>query len=112
MPKMKTHKGAARRFRKTAKGKFKMNRPFADHIKTTEELLLKLDLEQTPRLIVCNKADRVDPRAASALARETRGVVLSAIDRDTFGPLLERMEGLLFHPKGERFDKRPSHAAE
>ena len=34
MPKMKTHKGAARRFRKTAKGKFKMNRPFADHIKT------------------------------------------------------------------------------
>jgi large subunit ribosomal protein L35 len=34
MPKMKTHKGAARRFRKTAKGKFKMNRPFAQHIKT------------------------------------------------------------------------------
>jgi len=34
MPKMKTHKGAARRFRKTAKGKFKMNRPGADHIKT------------------------------------------------------------------------------
>ncbi len=34
MPKMKTHKGAARRFRKTAKGKFKMNKPFADHIKT------------------------------------------------------------------------------
>ncbi len=34
MPKMKTHKGAARRFRKTASGKFKMNRPFADHIKT------------------------------------------------------------------------------
>lgn len=34
MPKMKTHKGAARRFRKTAKGKFKTNKPFADHIKT------------------------------------------------------------------------------
>ncbi|OPL18284.1 MAG: 50S ribosomal protein L35 [Candidatus Aegiribacteria sp. MLS_C] len=34
MPKMKTHKGAARRFRKTAKGKFKMNRPYAQHIKT------------------------------------------------------------------------------
>lgn len=34
MPRMKTHKGAARRFRKTAKGKFKMNRPFAQHIKT------------------------------------------------------------------------------
>ena len=34
MPKMKTHKGAARRFRKTAKGKFKMSSPFADHIKT------------------------------------------------------------------------------
>lgn len=34
MPKMKTHKGAARRFRKTARGKFKMNRPYAQHIKT------------------------------------------------------------------------------
>jgi len=34
MPKMKTHRGAARRFRKTAKGKFKLVHPFADHIKT------------------------------------------------------------------------------
>jgi large subunit ribosomal protein L35 len=44
MPKMKTHKGAARRFRKTAKGKFKMNRPFAQHIKTkkTPKRLRKL----------------------------------------------------------------------
>lgn len=46
MPKMKTHKGAARRFRKTAKGKFKMNRPFADHIKTKKDSKRKRNLRK------------------------------------------------------------------
>lgn len=54
MPKMKTHKGAARRFRKTAKGKFKMNRPFADHIKTKKspKRLRKLRMSK-----IASKAD-------------------------------------------------------
>lgn len=32
MPKMKTHRGAAKRFTKTGKGKFKRYRAFASHI--------------------------------------------------------------------------------
>ena len=32
MPKMKTHRGAAKRFKKTATGKIKRNRAFKSHI--------------------------------------------------------------------------------
>lgn len=46
MPKMKTHKGAARRFRKTAKGKFKTTSPFADHIKTKKSSKRKRNLRK------------------------------------------------------------------
>lgn len=46
MPKMKTHKGAARRFRKTAKGKFKTTSPFADHIKTKKNAKRKRNLRK------------------------------------------------------------------
>lgn len=34
MPKMKTHRGAAKRFKKTATGKFKRGRAFHSHILT------------------------------------------------------------------------------
>jgi large subunit ribosomal protein L35 len=46
MPKMKTHKGAARRFRKTAKGKFKTTSPYADHIKTKKSPKRKRNLRK------------------------------------------------------------------
>ncbi|MDW7652204.1 MAG: 50S ribosomal protein L35 [Bacillota bacterium] len=32
MPKMKTHRGAAKRFKKTGSGKFKRSRAYASHI--------------------------------------------------------------------------------
>jgi large subunit ribosomal protein L35 len=34
MPKLKTHRGAAKRFRKTASGKFKRGKAFKSHILT------------------------------------------------------------------------------
>jgi large subunit ribosomal protein L35 len=34
MPKLKTHRGAAKRFRKTATGKFKRSKAFRSHILT------------------------------------------------------------------------------
>ncbi|MFQ5450662.1 MAG: 50S ribosomal protein L35 [Nitrospinaceae bacterium] len=36
MPKMKTNRGAAKRFRKTGTGKIKFNRAFTSHILTTK----------------------------------------------------------------------------
>ncbi len=46
MPKLKTHRGAAKRFRKTASGKFKRGKAFKSHILTTKAAGRKRDLDQ------------------------------------------------------------------
>jgi large subunit ribosomal protein L35 len=46
MPKLKTHRGAAKRFRKTASGKFKRAKAFKSHILTKKASGRKRDLAQ------------------------------------------------------------------
>jgi large subunit ribosomal protein L35 len=46
MPKLKTHKGAAKRFRKTATGKIKRSKAFKRHILTSKETKRKKQLAQ------------------------------------------------------------------
>jgi len=69
---------------------------FDEHMKTTEELLVKLGLERTPRLLVCNKADLTEKGHALAIAQVRNGVAVSALDRESLRPLLARMEQMLF----------------
>ena len=47
MPKVKTHRGAAKRFRKTAKGKFVRQHSFARHILTSKSRKRKRKLGQS-----------------------------------------------------------------
>lgn len=47
MPKIKTNRGAAKRFRKTATGKFKRSRAFANHILTKKDSKRKARLRAT-----------------------------------------------------------------
>ena len=47
MPKVKTHRGAAKRFHKTAKGKFLRHHSFARHILTTKNRKRKRHLGQS-----------------------------------------------------------------
>ncbi|MRH77400.1 50S ribosomal protein L35 [Spiribacter sp. C176] len=47
MPKIKTNRGAAKRFRKTASGKFKRSRAFANHILTKKDSKRKARLRAT-----------------------------------------------------------------
>ena len=47
MPKMKTHRGAAKRFNLTKKGKVKMNRSFRRHILNKKTTKRKRNLRQT-----------------------------------------------------------------
>lgn len=61
MPKMKTHKGAAKRFRKTASGKFKRNQSHRRHILTSKSTKRKRHL-RSPALI----ADQ-DQRAVKSM---------------------------------------------
>lgn len=46
MPKLKTHKGAAKRFKKTATGKIKRSKAFKRHILTSKETKRKKQLAQ------------------------------------------------------------------
>jgi large subunit ribosomal protein L35 len=47
MPKMKTHRGAAKRFKKTASGKFVRSRSNKQHILTKKTTKRKRDLRKT-----------------------------------------------------------------
>lgn len=46
MPKMKTHRGAAKRFRKTASGRFKRSKAFKSHILTKKSSKRKRKLRK------------------------------------------------------------------
>lgn len=47
MPKIKTNRGAAKRFRKTGTGKIRRNRAFTSHILTKKSTKRKRDLRQS-----------------------------------------------------------------
>lgn len=55
MPKMKTHRGAAKRFRITAKGKIKRSKAFKSHLLTGKSAKRKRNLRR-PALV--SAADR------------------------------------------------------
>lgn len=46
MPKMKTHRGAAKRFKLTGSGKLKRKKAFANHILTKKNRKVKRNLRQ------------------------------------------------------------------
>ncbi len=54
MPKLKTHSGAAKRFKKTGTGKVKRGHAFARHILTTKTTKKKRHLD---RDVILDKAD-------------------------------------------------------
>jgi GTP-binding protein HflX len=63
---------------------------YPEHHATTEALLSRI-----PRLVVCNKADRLDPRRAAMIAHEHDGVAVSARDARTLVPVLRRLDRML-----------------
>ena len=50
MPKMKTHRGAAKRFRATKSGGFKRNKAYARHLKTCKSAKRRRNLRQAGNL--------------------------------------------------------------
>lgn len=59
MPKMKTKRSAAKRFRKTATGKYKMKRAFMRHQLTSKTRQRKRHLRQ-PAIVPATDAHRLD----------------------------------------------------
>ncbi len=72
------------------------NPGFREQVRVVEELLRDLDLSGIPCLKVYNKVDRLGADAEFLLAGARRdGVIISALDAQTFGPFLERAEQLM-----------------
>jgi len=66
-------------------------------MQAVSEILRSLDLQDKPRLKVFNKADRCAPEVALAFALRYDGVAVSAKDRSTLAPLIERMQEIILH---------------
>ncbi|MCT4542933.1 MAG: 50S ribosomal protein L35 [Vallitalea sp.] len=55
MPKMKTHRGAAKRFKKTGTGKLKRNKAYKRHILTKKSAKKKRNLRQAAMMDKTNE---------------------------------------------------------
>ncbi len=65
-------------------------------ISAVENILGELGLSEKPRVLVWNKADQLEGPDADHLAHHGGGFVVSALDRETFGPLLLGIERVLW----------------
>lgn len=54
MPKMKTNRGAAKRFKRTGTGKLKRRRAFRNHILTKKATKRKRQLRDLPKVTQCD----------------------------------------------------------
>lgn len=68
------------------------NPRFEQQMASVDEILNEIGLDMIPRLVVFNKCDLVNPLWARAIAARFGGVTCSAIDKNTFGSLLEEIE--------------------
>ena len=65
-------------------------------IDSVEHILSDLNLQHTATLRVLNKIDRLDPNNIQNLTRKLGGMAISAKQKSTLLPLIDRMEAILF----------------
>jgi GTP-binding protein HflX len=69
---------------------------FENHIASVEKILQDLGLAEIPRLLVFNKADLLSPDEVTNLQRSYDAVAVSALDRNSLLPMVERTAEILF----------------
>lgn len=67
-----------------------------DHMRAVEKILTQLKMDHLPCLTVLNKTDLISPEIAANLARLHHAVAISAHDRRTLPPLIERMQDVIW----------------
>ena len=67
-----------------------------DQHRTVCSLLAELGLNRKPTLLTLNKMDRCDPAVLKGVANRLGGIPICALDRQTFGPLLQALADLLW----------------
>ncbi|MFO7753430.1 MAG: GTPase HflX [Desulfobacteraceae bacterium] len=71
------------------------NPRYKQQMESVDSLLKDLKLNKTPMLYVYNKADKIDPDAFDDKWLLCRGITVSATQRDTLGPLVEKLESMI-----------------
>ncbi len=67
------------------------------HIRTVEEILREIGLDQVPSLLVLNKIDKVPWEEVMKYRRQLDAIPISAIKRESLIPLIERLQQVVFH---------------
>ena len=70
------------------------NPRFHDHIRSVETILNDLKLDHIPQILALNKMDQVPPEHWETIARQLDGIPISAIDKKSLLPLVNRMAAL------------------
>jgi GTP-binding protein HflX len=73
------------------------NPQFENHIATVEKILDELGLSQIPRLLVFNKTDLLSQCQVANLQRAFDAISISALDRSSLVPMVERISNMLNH---------------
>ncbi len=72
------------------------NSQFENHITAVDKILEKLEINDKPRILILNKADRLtDKGLLPALCRRYDAVAISALDKSTLQDLLQKIESFL-----------------
>ncbi|MFP6582301.1 MAG: GTPase HflX [Candidatus Hydrogenedentota bacterium] len=67
-----------------------------EHHDAVRKILAELEYDDKPSLTILNKADKCDPEILEQLVKKYDGIAISALDKDTFPELLQRMEEYLW----------------
>jgi len=67
------------------------NPDYPAHIESVEKILSELELERIPQICVFNKMDLIDEDTAAHLVAHYEGSTISATDKQTLMPLIEKM---------------------
>ncbi len=68
----------------------------SEKMNTVLETIRNLGLDDKPMITVFNKIDRCRPEEVDGLTQQYNGIPVCALDRATFGPLLDAMEARLW----------------
>jgi GTP-binding protein HflX len=80
------------------------NPRFPVHIEAVHQILLELELDLIPRLLVFNKEDRLDREAVKALCEKYGGVSISALRPESLGEFFLALERKLWQGRGSSED--------
>ena len=72
---------------------------FEEQVKEVEKILLELELDLIPRLLVFNKEDRLEPGNVEAICRRYGAIAISALRPATVGRFLAAVEQKLWEDK-------------